>query len=975
MIIRLFLVLLLSSYCCNTILATNFPRVYTATTTTNHIQKETNDDDALFFLASQVDLIGITQKEIANNDSTTASTSTKVSFLVHSLEELNDPIFDSYTLEVDDEQTRDLFIINTNDDYNNANTNIRRKAQQQTSYSTIPGFPCYKSLDGSIEWMTQMTRLSIPSLDITMTDIGDSYLKTVNANEGHDIWALKVTGNSNSVDRSNKGIILLMSGLHARELTPPELVSRWMEDLLSRYNNQDADVIALLDHTEIHIILQTNPDARALVESGNPSQRLRRKNMRTNNGGISCSNVASSGVDLNRNFPFEWGNNSGSSSYPCSQIYRGSSPASEPEVQAIVNYASSIFPEDQRAGGSGASTNTVYDSNIQRGVFVDVHSYGEYMVYPWGNKNIPSGNDLELRSFMNKIRHYNSYLPTGPNQNFSSEASGASDDWSYGVLGTPSFTLELGTSFRDRCFTFENSILEINQRALTYAAKTSRTPLRLPQGPDVTSIEVVEEESNYNTLQIIVEASDSLWSYDTSLSTTRQSVETVKVYLEYPENDLNAEGGQIMMQEGEDDSSSFRLNLDVSNLERNTNIMIYVQATDTDGYTGPVTAAFLPILVDDDPTEVPTTGTPTTKPPTRFPTRLPTRLPTSSPTTFPPTPPPPSSVIDEDTTTRPTTTTTTTSPQPTVSIPIGDFGCFSASQRVELIDGSVRSMSELQIGDVVRVMDGTFEPVYSFGHYAPWMDTTNLFLSINEGALEVSPSHLVLTTSTTKRKDDDENNNNNNEYHWIPAEALQIGDTLIRSSSNGNNDDKTMQTTTIQIYSIQSSNTRQGVYAPFTASGTILVNNGIVASTFISLQPHQEYLHIHGWNTQLSFQWLSHTFESGHRWYGHFFGFSSSDDDEQQYTKDGISHWVAIPHTVMSWTMKQSALLQMLILVPVVSLFLILSVMEQGLILYEDSSSNTMIITLLLLVIMTLFFLGKNIQIRTKRITGQQQKV
>lgn len=44
------------------------------------------------------------------------------------------------------------------------------------------------------------------------------------------------------------------------------------------------------------------------------------------------------GVDLNRNFGYEW-NTGGSSSDPCSDTYHGGSPMSEAEAKAMESYA------------------------------------------------------------------------------------------------------------------------------------------------------------------------------------------------------------------------------------------------------------------------------------------------------------------------------------------------------------------------------------------------------------------------------------------------------------------------------------------------------------------------------------------------------------------------------------------------------------------------------------------------------------
>eukprot|EP00547_Thalassionema_nitzschioides_P012381 CAMPEP_0194262266 /NCGR_PEP_ID=MMETSP0158-20130606/46452_1 /TAXON_ID=33649 /ORGANISM="Thalassionema nitzschioides, Strain L26-B" /LENGTH=972 /DNA_ID=CAMNT_0039002419 /DNA_START=203 /DNA_END=3120 /DNA_ORIENTATION=+ len=952
-----------------------FPRVYT-------ILVPSYDDASS--IASQVDLLDMQQQQQQQHEPNNNNTNyhTQLSFLVQSPVELEDPVLIPYQLTYDEKQTLELF---ANDNNNNNTTFLR---QQQQSYSTISGFPCYKNLQGSIDWMNRMTRLSIPNiLEITLVDIGDSYLKTVNSNDGHDIWALQISTTTSVVNK--KGTMLVMSGLHARELTPPELVSRWAEELIRGYNT-NADFTSVLDSTDIHIILQANPDARNLVETSSLN-RMRRKNLRR----TACSNSLSSGVDLNRNFPFLWGDDSGSSSNPCSQTYRGSGPGSEPEVQAVVRYAESIFPRSQRVVGDDVVINHEYNDTTTTGIFIDVHSYGEFMVYPWGyrkdvpsgndgalrdipplqrvvgddvinheyndttttgmfidvhsygefmvypwgyRKDVPSGNDGALRGFMNKLQYINGYDPAGPNNNFPGPASGASDDWAYGTLGTPSLTLELGTSFairvvilkarfsnewgyrkdvpsgndkalrgllnklqyingydpagpnnnfpgpasgasddwaygtlgtpsltlelgtdfRNTCRYFESSILERNKRALTYAAQTSRTPYRLPLGPDVTVVETTSTNTN-NGVQVTVEASDAARAYDTQYTTTRQSVELVKVYTEYyPENDTNDDGGQVMQRRSEG-TNSFVIDLDLDAATGTNNNMIYVQATDSDGYTGPVKAAFLPS------------------------------------SSQPPTP-------------QPTTTTT----EPLVPSPF--VGCFSANQTVELADGTRRNMSELKIGDQVRVMmhstststltssneeEVRYEPIYSFGHYAP--KAVGEFIDINEGLLQVSPSHLVLS--------DDEHH-----HHWIPASLLQVGDYLLVQQQQHSSSNQTTTTTTtpnrIQIDSIQTVIRHDGLYAPFTLSGTILVNDaGIVASTFISLQENQECLHLGGttttvFNTRLSFQWLSYVFESVHRlWFRLFVLFITSNNTKEveSYNEDGMSYWVALPHQIMKW--------------------------------------------------------------------------
>jgi carboxypeptidase T len=148
--------------------------------------------------------------------------------------------------------------------------------QSASLYPMIANYPCYKNLQGSFAWMDAMVvqAASFNGLSVTKSDIGDSYIKTKNIPAGYDIRALKITGDAGGV--ATKGILFIMSGIHTRKMTPPQLASRWVETLINRYGN-DADITAMLDSTKIHLVLQANPDGLQVAEM-NPSV-LRCKNM------------------------------------------------------------------------------------------------------------------------------------------------------------------------------------------------------------------------------------------------------------------------------------------------------------------------------------------------------------------------------------------------------------------------------------------------------------------------------------------------------------------------------------------------------------------------------------------------------------------------------------------------------------------------------------------------------------------------
>ena len=93
------------------------------------------------------------------------------------------------------------------------------------------------------------------------------------------------------------------------------------ESFITGYGN-DTLITELVDELEIFVIPVVNPDG--YVYTWGP-QRLWRKNRRDNGNGTF-------GVDLNRNWGYEWGG-VGSSGDPGSGTYRGTAPFSEPETQ------------------------------------------------------------------------------------------------------------------------------------------------------------------------------------------------------------------------------------------------------------------------------------------------------------------------------------------------------------------------------------------------------------------------------------------------------------------------------------------------------------------------------------------------------------------------------------------------------------------------------------------------------------------
>jgi carboxypeptidase T len=343
-----------------------------------------------------------------------------------------------------------------------------RGQAQPNQRSGIPGFACYRTVEETFQTALDLAAAH-PNL-ATWVDAGDSWEKaTPGGLPGFDMGVLVLT---NSATPGPKPKLFITAAIHAREYTTAELATRLAEQLVNGYG-VDPDITWILDHHEIHLMLHTNPDGRKQAETG----LSWRKNTNQNFCGATST---SRGADLNRNFAFQWGCCNGSSTNACSETYRGPSAASEPEVQAVQSYMRAIFP-DQRA--DPLTSPAPADAT---GVYLDIHSYSQLVLWSWGFTNTVAPNGPALQTLGRKFAYFNNYTPEQAIGLYATD--GTTDDFGYGDLGVASYTFELGTAFFQACSTFENTILPDNMPALFYAAKVARTPYLTPSGPDALNV-------------------------------------------------------------------------------------------------------------------------------------------------------------------------------------------------------------------------------------------------------------------------------------------------------------------------------------------------------------------------------------------------------------------------------------------------------------------------------------------------------
>ncbi len=209
--------------------------------------------------------------------------------------------------------------------------------------------------------------------------------------------------------------ILINGCQHAREWISPMTVMYIANQLVDQASTDPA-IANLLATAEVFIIPVANPDGYQYTWDVN---RLWRKNRRNNGDG-------SFGVDLNRNWGYQWGG-SGASANPSDETYRGPSAFSEPESSALRDFYL-------------AHPNIVSS--------IDFHSYGQLVMSAWGYTTSLPPDAVLLQSIANGMRdaiftvHSMPYTagPIGPTLYL---AAGNIVDWAYGDQGALAYTIEL----------------------------------------------------------------------------------------------------------------------------------------------------------------------------------------------------------------------------------------------------------------------------------------------------------------------------------------------------------------------------------------------------------------------------------------------------------------------------------------------------------------------------------------------------
>jgi hypothetical protein len=223
-----------------------------------------------------------------------------------------------------------------------------------------------------------------------------------NTIENRPVYMVKISDNPDADE--NEPEVLYTALHHAREPEGMMQMFYFMYYLLENYN-ADPSVQYLVNNRELYFIPVVNPDGYEYNRSTNPSGGGMWRKNRRNNGG-------SFGVDLNRNYgPYNYWNapNSGSSTSPSSETYRGTAPFSEPETQIIKNFLASRKIKNA----------------------LNYHTYSNLLIYPYGALSKETPDSLIFREFARDMTRFNGYGYGTDMQTVGYSTRGNSDDYFY----------------------------------------------------------------------------------------------------------------------------------------------------------------------------------------------------------------------------------------------------------------------------------------------------------------------------------------------------------------------------------------------------------------------------------------------------------------------------------------------------------------------------------------------------------------
>ncbi|KRX48922.1 Carboxypeptidase A1 [Trichinella murrelli] len=212
---------------------------------------------------------------------------------------------------------------------------------------------------------------------------------------GKPIYMIKIAENLNA---SGKKGFWINAGIHAREWASSSTAMYIIDQARSyKFEGLIWYIVPLLNVDGYEFTRRnTHPDVRLWRKNRSPAECL--------NNGQCCR-----GVDLNRNFNFNFGGQ-GSSTDPCDETFQGPFAFSEPESRAVRDF--------------------VLAHKNHLGAFIDLHTYSQLWIHPYGHRpdTYPADvDDLKMTGIQAINELYSLY---GTRYKVGSDpASGGMADW------------------------------------------------------------------------------------------------------------------------------------------------------------------------------------------------------------------------------------------------------------------------------------------------------------------------------------------------------------------------------------------------------------------------------------------------------------------------------------------------------------------------------------------------------------------
>ncbi len=323
----------------------------------------------------------------------------------------------------------------------------------------IPGYSTYSALMTEIQSL-QAQYPSLISTQIIGSGWGYQLAQTIPyyQNFNHQITAIKVS--NDVLVEEDEPAIYFCGAHHAREPIGVEVCMEILTYLVENYN-LDPFVTNLLNTTQVWIVPLINPDGHKVVLD--QTDVWWRKNIRDNNNSQNYTGgeygYGADGVDINRNYAWEWGYISATDDNN-SATYHGPGALSEPEAQAFADFLRS---KPFIAG-------------------ISYHTYGQYVLYPFGyQSNLYAPDETELRLLAESVAavvggQQGGFYDPMPSWELY-PVSGSLDDWAYGELGIFAYTIEMATEFIPNASAVPQVVQNNLSGALQFLGRRSRALL------------------------------------------------------------------------------------------------------------------------------------------------------------------------------------------------------------------------------------------------------------------------------------------------------------------------------------------------------------------------------------------------------------------------------------------------------------------------------------------------------------------